>query len=311
MGAAETADAERFVTPYQDPQEGPAMRIVLPTPKQTAFNHQYLSDVNPNVPLQGGKTYRWSVRIKTRDITEGPAEGYRGAVMMVRWYSTTAQVGESMPVRLTGTHDWQTYAGNLTAPADTVNAILFLGVWQSAGEAFFTKLSFKAEDRDAELTGNGSFGKFIAAPLKFDYWYHVDGSLTRTHCRYFCNKYQVGDDVVARYFKLAVAPETPAAPVAAGQPFPITVRVTNIRDTRYYQAADTATANGVEAVLKLPRGLEAVGKPELDKTSLAAGESAVWQWSVVARKPGAYRIQAKAASADMPGTSTTLTVTVD
>ncbi|MFH1264797.1 MAG: hypothetical protein ABIK89_03675, partial [Planctomycetota bacterium] len=261
MGKAEATFKDRFVVPVRDAQEGPAMRIAPSSLKVTALNHQYLSDVHPTVQLQGGKKYRWSVRLKTRDITAQPANAgspasKQGAVMFVRWFNSSAQIGEDWMCAVVGTHDWQTYSGVVAAPAGAVGYCVFVTVWHATGEALFTKISLKAEGDDQELIGNGNFEKFVANPLKFDHWYHVDSSLTLAHWRHFCNKHRVGDDVVARYFKLAVEFEKPQASLEAGKPFPLAARLTNTRDASYYEKSESATANHIIAALTLPPGMK-------------------------------------------------------
>ena len=297
MPAIDAAIKDRFVTPFHDPQEGWVVRIA-PNMAPSVYTHVFQSLDGKHQP-QPGKRYRWSVRVKTRDVTDRTPDAPKipltgrdqGAVVLVAWWSIYGgQILQDYVVRLVGTHEWQTYNGVVTAPAGTGSALIFVGMRQATGEAFFDKLSFKPEGDNAEWIVNGDFEKFTKTPLKIDGFYLDDPSVGQAFSRYFCNKFHIGDDVVARYFKLAIALEKPAVPITSGQPFQISARLTNTRDTRYYGEVEAATAKDVEAILELPPGLKLVGGPQTKKTSLAAGRDAVWQWSVVADKPGDYAI---------------------
>ena len=277
MVAAESRCKDRYLQPVRTPIEGTALRIAPDSDSiPTTFVHQYLSDHKMADRIRPGRKYRWSVRIKTRDITDGPAAGRdQGATLCLAWAGKNADMFlQDHVLRVVGTHDWQTYTGVTTAPANATNLIVFLSVRHAKGEAIFTKASFKAESDDTELIANGSFEKFIATPLTFDDWYGGDASITRSHWRYFCNKYHVGDDVVARYFKLALEFEKPRQAIQAGRPFSISTYVTNTRDTAYYDKAEAAAARDVAVILDLPPGLTLVKQLDVGENTLPAGKRA-------------------------------------
>ena len=217
----------RFLRPFHDPREGSVVRIAPDV--ATACTHLFQSFSERN-QLQPGKTYRWSVRIKTRKISEDssgqppyPIVGQdQGAVLGIDCRTAIGYpILQKYVLRVVGTHDWQTYSGVITVPADTASGDVFVGVRRASGEALFDKVSFKPQDGDTEWLVNGDFEKFTKSPLVYDHWWIDDPSVLRAHWRHFCRQFHVGDDVVARYFKLAIAWERPPASVTNGQPFQI------------------------------------------------------------------------------------------
>ncbi|MCC6581807.1 MAG: hypothetical protein IT440_15350 [Phycisphaeraceae bacterium] len=311
MMAAEARIRQRCITPVVDEREGSAMRIANTDPDGLPFNHQYFSEVHPKNHIQGGRTYLWSLHMRTNDIQDSPRPSGRGAVFMMRWFNKTAQIREDWLVSKFGTNDWQTFSGQIKAPEDAVDCAFFLMLWRATGEAWFTQLSLKLENDDREWVGNGCFDKAAPSPFKFDYWYHVDDTLALSHRRWFCNKHHVGDDVVARYFKLDIQLDKPREGMQAGRPVEIAATLTNTRDAGLYEDPKSADAHQVEARLIVPAGMKLVEPAPTDATTLTAGASLQRQWKVIADQPGTYILRAESHSADMPGSAADVSVVVE
>ena len=165
---------EESVSPSRSrSREGRVVRIV-PDVAPQAYTHifQFLSEAEPPLRVQPGKTFRWSVRIRTQNISDAqstptgslryPIAGQdQGAVVFIVWFASNGhQISQNYVVRLTGTHDWQTCCGVATAPPNTVSAAIYL----ASGRPTARRSSPRSRSRPKATTPsgllNGSFEKF-------------------------------------------------------------------------------------------------------------------------------------------------------
>lgn len=81
-------------------------------------------------PVTAGETYALEAWIKTENVT-GQAD------VRIAWFSEKNWLAESIAPRVKGTHDWQRVAVAAQAPPTAVAAMVYLGLSQSKGTAWF------------------------------------------------------------------------------------------------------------------------------------------------------------------------------
>lgn len=119
----------------------------------TAFirnNASIASNFLQESPLEAGKTYRLSARIKTEDVSSG---GQGACISYTGYDSTDAWLCETTSPGLYGTNDWTEVSAIFTVPSDCARTVLNVRIYFATGSAWFD--DFTVEELDAESPASG------------------------------------------------------------------------------------------------------------------------------------------------------------
>ena len=114
-------------------------------------NHQPIaSNFNQESPMEAGKTYRLTARIRTEEVSEegqGACISYTGYDAAGNWLCETTSPG------LYGTNDWTSVEAIFTVPEDCVRTVLNVRIYFATGSAWFD--DFTAEELDSTPPPSG------------------------------------------------------------------------------------------------------------------------------------------------------------
>ena len=163
-----------------------------------------------------------------------------------------------------------------------------IGLRDAKGTVYLDDFSLKGSD-GKELMQYGSFEKVQFEPeVKLKGWVLSDNFALKPIMRNFCNEQRIGNDVVYRYFNLAV--ELTAKRIKADKII-LTAKITNTKNPDYYYYPELAVARDIYVGPVLTPGTKnkTISTP---KQELAPGEStsAQIEMTVPAGKPYHARI---------------------
>ena len=119
-----------------------------------------------NVPVEGGKTYDFSVWAKSKDFQ---GKGECGAILF-RYSSQQKFI--DLPV-LRGTRNWMVFSKRLTMPENADSMNIMLSIYHAKGTVWFDEVSL-VEVGSKEKISNGSFEEATADGKSPRAWYHSD-----------------------------------------------------------------------------------------------------------------------------------------